>query len=171
MFLLDLDVLMFLDLPCNNSFHPLYAAVQEGVTFVNITPCHHSMPIGVTSISTASRLAHPFNVSIRFGLCPFNASIKTLTMSSYPTSTEYSGHQWRHSNFHSEQGHCTEFNRFTFGALGPEIDLHLQFYIPYHWQLLIPVQCNYMYTYIYEQHRHRGFQQYHILRQHHCATF
>ena len=95
MFLLDLDVLMFLDLPCNNSFHPLYAAVQDGVTFVNITPCHHSMPIGVTSISTASRLAHPYSFAIRFGLCPFNASTKESTMSSirhdHPTSTEHSG--------------------------------------------------------------------------------
>ena len=130
MFLLDLDVLMFLDLPCNNSFHPLYAAVQDGVTFGNTTPCHHSMPIGISPISTASRLAHPCSVAIRFGLCPFNASTKELTRSSI--RHEHSGPQSRLFQIHLEQGHCIEFTRFTTGrfttgALGLEGDLNAQF--------------------------------------------
>ena len=153
MFLLDLDVLMFLDLPCNNSFHPLYAAVQEGVTFVNITPCHHSMPIGVTSISTASRLAHPYSFAIRFGLCPFNASTKESTMSStrhdHPTSTEHSGHLSRLFQFHWEQGHCIEFTRFTTGrfttgAQSLEGDLNAQFF-----HVLYNFSCSSTYSNIY----------------------
>ena len=80
MFLLDLDVLMFLDLSCNNSFHPLYAAVQEGVTFVNITPCHHSMPIGVTSYPTAHHCSVATGLHCLFLPNVENRSCKELSM-------------------------------------------------------------------------------------------
>ena len=60
----SLELLHVLNLPRNNSSHPLYAAVQDGVLFEILTPCHHSMPVGMDSTTTASRLAHPCSVAI-----------------------------------------------------------------------------------------------------------